>query len=186
MKKFTTLSEMIAIHAQDTPDAIAISAPAAKPLTYRALHVLVGNTVSALNKLGVGRGDRVGIVLPNCPEMATAFVTIASGCTAAPLNMAYRADEFEFYLSDLKAKALVVASGSDTPARAVAVVTRIAASASTAAIHRHRERTATLLRRRSIRTVRSPGSWKNRDSTSPPAMSSSRISEITKPSSLSQ
>jgi acyl-CoA synthetase (AMP-forming)/AMP-acid ligase II len=126
MKKFTTLSEMIAIHAQDTPDAIAITAPAAKPLSYQALNLLVQNTVSALNKLGVGRGDRVGIVLPNCPEMASAFVAIASGCTAAPLNMAYRADEFEFYLSDLKAKALVVASGSDTPARSVAAKLGIA------------------------------------------------------------
>lgn len=126
MKKFTTLSEMIAIHAKDTPAAIAITAPAAKPLTYRALNVLVQNTVNALNKMGVGRGDRVGIVLPNCPEMATAFVAIASGCTAAPLNMAYRADEFEFYLGDLKAKALVVASGSDTPARAVAAKLGIA------------------------------------------------------------
>jgi acyl-CoA synthetase (AMP-forming)/AMP-acid ligase II len=126
MKKFTTLSEMIAIHAQDTPDAIAITAPAAKPLSYQALNLLVQDTVSALNKLGVGRGDRVGIVLPNCPEMASAFVAIASGCTAAPLNMAYRADEFEFYLSDLKAKALVVASGSDTPARSVAAKLGIA------------------------------------------------------------
>jgi len=120
MKKFTTLSEMIAIHAKEIPAAIAITAPSAKPLTYQALNLVVENTVKTLNKLGVGRGDRVGIVLPNCPEMATAFVAIASGCTAAPLNMAYRADEFEFYLGDLKAKALVVASGSDTPARAVA------------------------------------------------------------------
>lgn len=126
MKKFTTLPEMIAIHAQDTPAAIAITAPAAKPLSYQALHALVGNTVSALNKLGVGRGDRVGIVLPNCPEMATAFVAIASGCTAAPLNMAYRADELEFYLGDLKAKAIVVASGGETPARAVAAKLGIA------------------------------------------------------------
>ncbi len=126
MKKFTTISEMIAIHAHDTPDAIAITAPAAKPLSYQALNLLVEDTVSALNKLGVGRGDRVGIVLPNCPEMAAAFVAIASACTAAPLNMAYRADEFEFYLSDLKAKALVVARGSDTPARAVAAKLGIA------------------------------------------------------------
>ncbi|MGA9667261.1 MAG: acyl--CoA ligase [Gallionella sp.] len=126
MKKFTTLPEMIAIHAHDTPDAIAITAPAANPLTYRALHLLVENTVNELNRLGVGRGDRAGIVLPNCPEMAAAFVAIAGGCTAAPLNMAYRADEFEFYLSDLKVKALVVASGSDTPAREVATKLGIA------------------------------------------------------------
>lgn len=120
MKKFATLSEMIAIHAKDTPAAIALTAPAAKPLTYQALNHLVEATVNTLNQLGVGRGDRVGIVLPNCPEMAAAFVAIASGCTAAPLNMAYRADEFEFYLLDLKARALVVAKGSETPAREVA------------------------------------------------------------------
>ncbi len=120
MKKFATLSEMIAIHAKDTPDAVAITAPAAKPLTYQALNRLVEDTVNTLNRLGIGNGDRVGIVLPNCPEMATAFVAIASGCTAAPLNMAYRADEFEFYLLDLKARALVVAHGSETPAREVA------------------------------------------------------------------
>lgn len=111
---------MIAIHAQDAPDAPALAAPSTKPLSYRALQLLMESTVSALNQLGVGRGDRVGIVLPNCPEMAAAFLAVTSGCTAAPLNIAYRADEFEFYLSDLKAKALVVASGSDTPARAVA------------------------------------------------------------------
>jgi acyl-CoA synthetase (AMP-forming)/AMP-acid ligase II len=126
MKKFSTLSEMISINAKETPDAIAITAPATKPLSYRSLHLLVEKTVDTLNQLGVGRGDRVGIVLPNCPEMASAFVAIASGCTAAPLNMAYRADEFGFYLSDLKAKALVVASGSDTPARAVAAKLGIA------------------------------------------------------------
>jgi len=120
MKKFATLPEMISIHAKNTPAAVAITAPAAKPLTYRALNQLVEDTVGTLNKLGVGKGDRVGIVLPNCPEMATAFVAVASGCTAAPLNMAYRADEFEFYLLDLKAKALVVASGSETPAREIA------------------------------------------------------------------
>ena len=126
MKKFTTLPEMIAIHAKDTPSAIAITAPSAKPLTYQALNALVDDTVKTLNRLGVGRGDRVGIVMPNCPEMATAFVAVASGCTAAPLNMAYRADEFEFYLGDLKAKALVVANGSETPARAVAAKLGIA------------------------------------------------------------
>ncbi len=90
------------------------------------MHALIVRTMQSLNAMGIGRGDRVGIVLPNCPEMATAFVAVASTCTAAPLNMAYRADEFEFYLSDLKAKALIVASGSETPARAVAAKLGIA------------------------------------------------------------
>ncbi len=102
------------------PLATAITGPSAVPLSYEGLDQQIEKTIKTLNALGIGRGDRVGIVLPNCPEMATAFVAVASACTAAPLNMAYRADEFEFYLSDLKAKALIVAAGSDTPARAVA------------------------------------------------------------------
>ena len=120
MTHFTTLSDMIAIHAKATPDAVAITGPSATPLSYSGMQALINNTMQTLNDMGIGRGDRVGIVLPNCPEMATAFVAVASACTAAPLNMAYRADEFEFYLSDLKAKALIVAAGGETPAREVA------------------------------------------------------------------
>ena len=66
------------------------------------------------------RGHRVGTVLPNGPEAATSFLAIACAATAAPLNPAYRHDEFHFYLDDLKPKAVVVQEGFDTPARAVA------------------------------------------------------------------
>jgi acyl-CoA synthetase (AMP-forming)/AMP-acid ligase II len=117
MTDFTTLPDMI---ARQPADAIAVTSPSGVPLSYGALNALIATTTSTLNALGIGRGDRVGIVLPNCPEMATGFVAVASACTSAPLNMAYRADEFEFYLSDLNAKALIVAQGSETPARAVA------------------------------------------------------------------
>ena len=117
MTHFTTLHEMVALQASE---ATAMLSPGGVPLTYGALNQLIAKTTAALNAMGIGRGDRVGIVLPNCPEMATAFVAVASACTAAPLNMAYRADEFEFYLTDLKAKALIVAVGSATPALAVA------------------------------------------------------------------
>lgn len=117
MTTFTTLAQMVAL--QD-PNAVALTQPAGVPINYGQLKQLIADTVMQLNALGLGRGDRVGIVLPNCPEMATCFVAIASACTAAPLNMAYRADEFEFYLSDIKAKALVVAKGSETPAREIA------------------------------------------------------------------
>jgi len=70
--------------------------------------------------MGIGRGDRVAMVLPNGPEMAASFIAIACGATTAPLNPAYRAEEFEFYLSDLNAKALVILEGMESPALAVA------------------------------------------------------------------
>jgi acyl-CoA synthetase (AMP-forming)/AMP-acid ligase II len=102
--------------ASGRDDAVAIAARDAPPLSYRALRALIDRTVYSLNDLGVGRGDRVAIVLPNGPEMATAFLSIASGAASAPLNPAYRQDEFEFYLEDLKAKALIVEADSESPA----------------------------------------------------------------------
>ena len=50
-------------------------------------------SAAALNRAGLGRNDRVAIVLPNGPEMATCFLACASSVTSAPLNPAYRADD---------------------------------------------------------------------------------------------
>ncbi len=99
---------------------VAFSAPGRPDLTYEGLRRHVAATVAALNERGIGRDDRVAIVLPNGPEMASAFAAIAAGAATAPLNPAYRRPEFEFYLSDLGAKALVLAEGDDSPARAAA------------------------------------------------------------------
>ena len=96
--------------------AIAIDAPDRTALTYAGLRAHVEQTVATLNGLGIGRNDRVAIILPNGPEMASAFASIASGATTAPLNPACRREEFEFYLSNLGANALLVERGSDSPA----------------------------------------------------------------------
>jgi acyl-CoA synthetase (AMP-forming)/AMP-acid ligase II len=52
--------------------------------------------------------------------MALAFLSIASAATSAPLNPAYREAEFEFYMTDLEARALIVLAGSESPATRVA------------------------------------------------------------------
>jgi oxalate---CoA ligase len=113
----TTLKSLLSAGADA---ALAVSAPGRSPLNYAALRALVASTLASLNAMGVGRNDRVGIVLTNGPEMATCYMACASGTTSAPLNPAYRADEFEFYLSDLNAKVLIVEQGSASPAIAVA------------------------------------------------------------------
>jgi oxalate---CoA ligase len=106
--------------AQGAESAAAVSAPGRAALTHGELRRLIESTLARLNGLGLGRNDRVAIVLDNGPEMATCFMACASGVASAPLNPAYRADEFEFYLSDLNAKALIVARGSTSPAVEVA------------------------------------------------------------------
>jgi len=98
----------------------AIGAPRRPPLSYAGLRAHVETTVARLNALGIGRNDAVAIVLPNGPEMASAFVSIGAGATTAPLNPDYRQDEFRFYLSDLEARLLVVEAGSKSPALDVA------------------------------------------------------------------
>ncbi len=103
-----------------TESAVAIEAPGRRSLRYGDLRELARKTVSDLNRLGVGRDDPVAIVLPNGPVMASAFVCLATGATTAPLNPSYRAEEFEFYLSDLGARILVVEEGSESPARTAA------------------------------------------------------------------
>lgn len=113
-----TTSHLLSRGADDAP---AIGAPGRPSLTHGGLRALATRTVAALNAMGIGRGDRVAMVLPNGPEMATLFVTVACGATTAPLNPAYKADELDFYLSDLNAKALIVMQGMETPARAVAL-----------------------------------------------------------------
>jgi len=100
--------------------ALAFSAPGRTGLRYDGLRRQVSATVESLNRLGIGRDDAVAIVLPNGPEMASAFVSIAAGATTAPLNPVYTAAEFEFYLHDLGARLLVVEAGSDSPALPVA------------------------------------------------------------------
>ena len=100
--------------------APALSAPGRTALNFAGLRALIERTLVSLNRIGIGRNDRVAIVLPNGAEMASCFIACASGVASAPLNPAYRADEFEFYLSDLNAKALIVEQGSSSPAVAVA------------------------------------------------------------------
>src|SRR6478735_7981233 len=87
-------------------DAVAIAAPEREHITFNRLRKIIEQTIAALNDGGVGRNDRVAIVLPNGPDMACAFLGVACGATAAPLNPAYTEDEFTFYLSDIRAKAL--------------------------------------------------------------------------------
>ena len=97
-------------------EAPAIGAPGRKSLTYGGLAAQIAGTVSDLNRFGIGRNDRVAVVLPNGPEMAAAFLAVSAGASSAPLNPSYTKDEFAFYLQDLGAKVVIVEAVSTSPA----------------------------------------------------------------------
>ncbi len=107
------VAELIASHSGT---ANAIGAPGRSWLNYLGLRELCAMVKADLHQIGIGRGDRVAIVLPNGPEMATAFISVAQVATTAPLNPAYTFEEYVFYLKDLKAKALLVSENENGPA----------------------------------------------------------------------
>jgi len=115
-----SIPALLEYQSQKTPDADAILGLKSKPLKYRELFELVVQTKDFLNALGIGRNDRIAIVLPNGPEMATSFLTVASCATSAPLNPGYTASEYEFFLEDLEVKGVIVEEGSDNPVIKVA------------------------------------------------------------------
>jgi acyl-CoA synthetase (AMP-forming)/AMP-acid ligase II len=115
-----TTANLVGRHAAAQPAAPAILALGRPPLSYGEFFEQTAKAVNQLRGFGVGRNDRVAMVLPNGPEAVTAFLAVSSAATCAPLNPGYRADEFDFYLSDLNAKALIVERGSDSPAVEIA------------------------------------------------------------------
>ena len=90
-------------------------------VTYGALRSQVEAVAEALAASGVGRGDRVGIALPNGIPMIVSFLAASVAGTAAPLNPGYKEDEFRFYLEDTNARVLLLpAEGAEDARRAAA------------------------------------------------------------------
>jgi acyl-CoA synthetase (AMP-forming)/AMP-acid ligase II len=105
--------------------APAVTASGRRPLTYGDLLEQVERVGAQLRASGIGRHDRVAIILPNGPELATTFLSIASFASAAPLNPALASQEIEFCLRDFHAHALVLAEGESGPARQIAESLRL-------------------------------------------------------------
>jgi acyl-coenzyme A synthetase/AMP-(fatty) acid ligase len=99
------------------PSDLAIVVPDGVRLTYRDLREQVAIAADRLAQLGIGRGDRVALVFPNSAEAIVLFLAASTAGTAAPLNAAYKEEEFRFYLSDTGARALVVPPGQAEAAR---------------------------------------------------------------------
>ena len=105
----TTLLELLDHGAPQHP---AIQVPDGPTITYDSLRRQVQRLSGELRAIGISRSDRVAIVLPNSAEAIVSFLSVASVATAAPLNPAYKVDEFRFYMEDTGAKALITSAKS--------------------------------------------------------------------------
>ena len=105
--------------------AALVTAETGDTLTYDGLTRAVSSLAGRLATLGVGRGSRVALVIPGGPDFLLLLLALVSlGAAAAPLNPAYKRDEYEFYLDDLAPELLLLPAG-ELPAARDAVGARI-------------------------------------------------------------
>jgi acyl-CoA synthetase (AMP-forming)/AMP-acid ligase II len=89
-------------------------------ISYGNLKRQVQDVADALAAAGVNRGDRVGMALPNGLPNVVAFLAASVAGTAAPLNPAYKEEEFRFYLEDTNARVLLLPPEGNEEARRAA------------------------------------------------------------------
>lgn len=90
-----------------------------KPITYGHLHRALLDLTGVIRSNGVlSPGDTAAIVIPNSVDFVGAFLaTCLARAVAAPLNFKYKKDELIFYLTDQKAKAVILPTiGANTAA----------------------------------------------------------------------
>ena len=93
-----------AIECPDRPATLFFGAT----LTFRDLKALSDRFAASLRDLGVGKGDRVGIMLPNCPQyVISAFAILRLGAVVVNINPTFTQRELDIMLADSGAKALI-------------------------------------------------------------------------------
>ncbi len=93
-------------------------------LSYAQVTSYVETLARRLAALGVRRGDRVALSLPNGPDVVLLLLAItALGAAAAPLNPAYTDPEYQFYLGDIAPRLLLIPASGATAAQAAAAAT---------------------------------------------------------------
>ncbi|GAA1928073.1 long-chain fatty acid--CoA ligase [Microbacterium aoyamense] len=109
---FATLSvaSILSESATRHPDRIALHFMGGTT-TYRELWDQTRAYAGALRARGIGRGDRVGMLIPNVPDFARVyFAALSLGAIVVPVHLLFKADEIAFVLRDSGADLLVAAA----------------------------------------------------------------------------
>ncbi|RYP75679.1 hypothetical protein DL769_003767 [Monosporascus sp. CRB-8-3] len=103
-----------AINGLESSTAVIVpSRPNPLTVTYRGLLSECTSFQRKLAALGIGRGSPVSIALVNSYEFVVSFLATSwQRAVAAPLNPAYKQDEFEFYIEDVKSAVVLVPRGA--------------------------------------------------------------------------
>ncbi|PYP89807.1 MAG: AMP-dependent synthetase [Candidatus Angelobacter sp. Gp1-AA117] len=107
------------LHAAPAQSPAVIIPESNTTISYESLRQQVMRLAESLAGAGIRPGDRVASVLPNGLPTIVTFLAASIAGTAAPLNPAYRYEEFCFYLDDTNARVLLCPpEGADEARRA--------------------------------------------------------------------
>jgi len=102
-----TLSQVLRDTADRFPARPAIFDPSGLSMTYEELNAEVDRLARGLLDLGVAKGDKVGLWMPNVPEWVSAYFAIARiGAVVVPMNTRYKTHEVEYILDNSEATTL--------------------------------------------------------------------------------
>lgn len=77
-------------------------------ISYGQADARTKSLASALRRLGLATGDRVGLLMPNCPRLPESmFATWRAGGCIVPLNARFRREEIVYHLADAKARMVI-------------------------------------------------------------------------------
>ncbi|MGD9495316.1 MAG: long-chain fatty acid--CoA ligase [Armatimonadota bacterium] len=115
-----SLSQMLRATAHRRPDAPALRA-ASTSVTWAQLAGAVETVAGGLHELGMRRGDRLGMILPNCPQFViTYFATVRLGAIAVPVNPLLAPVEVAYIAQDAGMRMMVAAEHTAPLAQAAA------------------------------------------------------------------
>jgi amino acid adenylation domain-containing protein len=117
---FSCIGDLLAHHGRHSPASAAILAPGGVALTYDAFWTGMNEIVGQLREFGIGRGDRVAVVLPTGAEAAVATIAVAAGAVCVPLHPGFAAEEWRRYFADLRVAGLLTRSDVDSASRSIA------------------------------------------------------------------
>ena len=108
-KSVYALLEESADRFPDHPAVVFPVAPMAKRLTYREVAAQAAQLSRALASMGIRKGDRVGFVLPNCPQYVIAFYACQRlGAVVVGCNPLYTQRELSHQLQDAGIRIAIV------------------------------------------------------------------------------
>jgi acyl-CoA synthetase (AMP-forming)/AMP-acid ligase II len=111
----STLGDLLIRAAADAPGRDALVLPTQRA-TYAALRDGAVRVARSLTALGIGRGEHVGLLVPNCIEFAEAILGIALiGCVAVPLNARHKATELGYIIRNANLVAILTSRHPDDP-----------------------------------------------------------------------